>query len=348
MLRVIALFMLAAAFSWAARADETDQFLSWDVELSDSGPVIDYFLAEKMEAVLDDANVDPGGCECEDLVEAFFASVYLDRFRAALTDFTEYSTLIDVYPTRDVSVSDVKDVSIYRNAPLLKPIRVSRTLRIGDVYLGTDKLAHLFGFGRRYYVRYLDELEQGVEEAAAVDSVIEWGVFTENTFLGKGINGIFSHADLEANFQGLQMARDLCEGATPRLAYDGNAWRLVHPVRIADYIRPTFDESFNPPLYTDELRDFVLPVLTSDYAEKALLPRVQARFAKYQNVSSSRSTAIVQDFLLTERIPSQRNLILDALKITPNHPAAPLDPRRAAGTPAIGPAGGVTGGNAVE
>lgn len=60
--------------------------------------------------------------------------------------------------------------------------------------------------------------------------------------------GVSSYADLEANYQGYIMARDLCTQGKLK-THDGY-WELVQQVNIGNYVNPNWDEGYNTSGYT--------------------------------------------------------------------------------------------------
>jgi hypothetical protein len=326
------------ACAWCA-ADEADQYLSWGIELADSASTINAYTNGRIDAMLDVVNRENPDCECETLTNGIFADIYFNRLQANLTSFVETAPAIDIYPARDVTNGGFMAMSIYRDAPLALTIRMTRTVRIGDVYLGVDKLAHFFGIGRRYFAGYRSSVRAGQSEDEAIDTAIRWGIFTENTVLGTTTNGIFSFADLEANYQGFELARNLCAGASPHLGRDGGRWAVIRPLDLREYINPAFDESFNPPFYTGDLRRAVFGVLAKDYALRAELPAVAHRFSLYRTQlrPPSRSTHIIQQYLREQGITSQRAELLSTLGLSEHDPAAPLDPYDLGGSPSKPP-----------
>lgn len=324
--RIAIAFASASLSCLTASADESDQYMTWDRELADSSPAINAFINQKVREGIQAENDSPGPpCDCETLALRIIPEIYLDRLRANLIDFVENSHAIDAHPTQDVSNSDIFPLSIYRRAPVQFVIRVTRTIRIGDVYFSVDKLNHLVGIGRRYFVRYLADRRDGMTETEAELEVIRWGIFTENSILGKHINGIFSCADLEANYQGLRFARRFCEGDDRFLRYDGQKWMLAREVDLREFVTPAFDESFYPSLYSDEIRMPVLTILAEDYAARTQSPILAERFKRYRRVPPGTSMRFVERYLIDNGVTPQFNGLLDVLRIQPGHPATPLN-----------------------
>lgn len=310
----------------AVPADETDQFLAWGVELEDSTTIINAYLNRQIQKVIDERNaaIEPT-CECGSLVEGIYDEVFKGRLTANLTDFLAGAEDVDVYPPRTVSRAKYQRMSIYRGITFPYALPMSRTLRMGDIYFGEDKFGHFFAFGRRYYNRYQWYLKNGFSEDDAIEKVVRWGVMSENTLVGKGVDGIFSHADLEANYQGLMLAHDLCggEGAFIEQVSTGQ-WKQVKQVDLLDYINPYFDETYNPSHFWGRRRSLVLPLLREEYAQKAHDPSVLKRFRTYNQYKPSRSVEIVRNYFLERGQTPQRDQVFVALGLPPDYPITVL------------------------
>jgi hypothetical protein len=195
-----------------------------------------------------------------------------------------------------VSFFEYQRMSVFRamSFPYLLPM--ARTIRVGEVYLGIDKIGHFFGFGRRYFERYTRYRAHGMGEEEALGKTVRWGIAQESTMVGGLVDGIFSHGDLEANYQGFLMARDLCGGTEPRIERVDGKWRLVRPIDIAQYITPGFDESYNLSHYWGARKRHVIERLRAEYCDKRSLPQVQARFARYRQWTPSFSQQYIEAY----------------------------------------------------
>jgi hypothetical protein len=85
----------------------------------------------------------------------------------------------------------------------LKYSGLSPNLQINGYYLGADKLSHFASTGRRYLKRYLKKKKKGFSEEDSVQAAIRYGLLNEASVLGWWASGVFSYADMEANYQGL-------------------------------------------------------------------------------------------------------------------------------------------------
>jgi len=157
----------------------------------------------------------------------------------------------------------------------------SGTMNVGGTLFGTDKLLHFIHMGRIYHSRYLEARAEGLEDQAAVTRAVEVSlgahpILSENVMLGTVSTGIYSNADLAADYSGLKFYRNLTEPVRmgdvqlpPMLVRDGPYWRLEARVRpgsdfFAAFITPHFNEALNPNSYLARIRPRV---------RKMVLPR---------------------------------------------------------------------------
>lgn len=308
--RTISLFVIfitggmGSAFSL-----ETDQFMVWGVELEDSsGALNDHFNSE-LEAFLEERNSKSrGDCQCHELMPGFYKRIF--RGLLASRDIYQWilhSSDIDLYPPLDESTKQYRTKSIYRERTFPFILPLSRTIRVGDVYLGLDKLGHMFGFGRRYYKVFRHNVGSGVDEREATEKAIMYGVRMEWTLVGYGTDSVFSHGDLEANYQGFRLIYDSCSGDTPYFVKEKGKWRLDRPVDLRDYVTPDFDESYNVSHYRGLRKKLVLSILSDEYNERRSQPEVEARFARYREIDPSFSKLFL-DAYFEERKSDPRKL----------------------------------------
>jgi hypothetical protein len=186
---------------------------------------------------------------------------------------------------------------MYRYVPQLYFSSLADTVNIDGIYMSDDKLGHLFGFGRRYYRRYLKGRNKGLDADAAVLKAIRYGIRHEKGIVGKMIDGIYSYADLEANFQGMQMARSFCEGENPNLVGSPGNWQWHHDTDISDFVLPTFDEGYLP-------NNFI----------RIYRPMIRKRLKRYCHIRKLPFVAErLDDYKARDRITLSRSFITDNL-----------------------------------
>lgn len=293
-----ALFAIACAVLVSPGAAlETDQFLVWDLELADAAPAVNRYFNQQIREFLDRQNARQDPIDSpQELTNKLFFYLFNGLHSSRLRAWLHSSPEIDVYPPRDVKYAEHLRMSIYdmRSFPYILPL--SRTMRVGDVYLGTDKFGHMFGFGRRSFKRYLRDREEGIPEEEAVRRTIMHGYFMERYLVGNVMDGIFSYADLEANYQGMMMARAFCEGDDAYFKRVDGKWVMTRPFDIRPFITPDFDESYNRSRYMGLRKFNVLRVLRAEICPKLSSPTVRARFARYRQWPPSRCRQVIDAY----------------------------------------------------
>ena len=118
----------------------------------------------------------------------------------------------------------------------------SPTLQVNDIRFGSDKLAHFFSEGWWYYKHW----KKNRNKLTAEDlqrSMFEYGAKLERSIQGVAITGVFSPADLEANYQGFLFFQQLCHGDERLLCRQEDRWHFSDSFDFRDYIYPKWDES---------------------------------------------------------------------------------------------------------
>jgi hypothetical protein len=290
--------LLATAFALLAAAPlgalETDQYLAWDVELEDSATTVNAYINREIEATL--AQLGPKrsrAIPCEELPVRLYRHLFRHLLFSRLRRFIATDPRIDRFPEHDVGYWKYLQMSVFRKPAFPFFLPMARTVRIGDVRFGTDKFGHLLGFGRRYYVRFRRASASGLSEDEAMRKVIRWGVRLEHVTVGGVVDGVVSYADLEANFQGLMLARNLCEADPPHLVLTEAGWELERPVDLREYVTPRFDESYNENRYTGWRWKKVRPILRQEYCDRYLSAPVQERLRRYQEVDRPNLVSLI-------------------------------------------------------
>ena len=144
---------------------------------------------------------------------------------------------------------------------LIKPsnyLTLSPTIRMYGFEFGIDKLEHLFQQGHQYYDRVKRELSHGKTNTEAVSKAIEWGKRTERTYYGLLTSGVYSNADLFANYVGLKfyegLTRSIEINGTARpamLKLAGGFWIAADDMTLRNHLLKPFiddhmNEAFNP------------------------------------------------------------------------------------------------------
>ncbi|HOK10607.1 MAG TPA: hypothetical protein PLJ10_13225 [Candidatus Hydrogenedens sp.] len=294
---ILLILMVMMLFPMFAFSAETDQYLTWGIELKDSADKLNKYFNDTLSDYLEKVNKRAKPIEDpEELTVAiyyhFFQFLGWSRFRT----FIRHDPEIEKYPNMSIGARKYQRMSIHRGFAFPYILPMARTIRVGDIYFGIDKMCHFLGFGRRYYQKYCEYIKEGLSEEEAMRKVVLWGVVHEDNLVGKLVDGIFSHGDLEANFQGFCLARDLCGGNPPYIERVDGKWKLVRPIDLRNYITPGFDESYNNSHFWAMRKRIVLRILTNEYCDKLQLPEVQKRFEQYKKYELSFSQKVIQEY----------------------------------------------------
>ncbi|MDO8806755.1 MAG: hypothetical protein Q7R35_20275 [Elusimicrobiota bacterium] len=253
---VTALLLFSAG---AARAAEADHFSLRDGEIADITAEVNKLANEGLGRAIEDLNV-AGGCDDSRKSE--------EQLYDRLTDiFSNHKKgqLVQTILSGDIprTVIPLKE-SIYsewsiwngfllgRKGAAKSPLALFPLIKIGDTVVGVDKLEHMFGMGLRYFKKHY------LEERPLV-SVLKGGIFSEKTFLGGNMlaTGVFSYADLSANFNGMRFWNHMLQkrddvlgaqhNAGPYLACRDGKWakNAERPIDFRIYVDATMQESMN-------------------------------------------------------------------------------------------------------
>lgn len=288
----------------------------WGRELEDSAPELNEWMNAQLDEFIELANSEDKwrNATTEELTVGYYRHMFRHLLYAKIRAYFRHSETIDAYPPRDqVSTWQYQRTSIYRGRSFPYILPMARTIRVGEVYLGTDKISHMLGYGRRYFVRYLQLREKGFSEAAARDKVIRWGLRRELSIVGRLVDGITSYSDLEANYQGMEMAIAMCQGDDPLFVRDGDAWKIVRRVEILDYITPDLDETYNNNHYWLLRKRFVIPRLEEYYVDRYDDEDVQARLAIYRAWEPSLNMLVIDQYWEKKGRDPRNNQSIQAL-----------------------------------
>lgn len=270
-----------------AFALETDNYLSWRRELQDSGEEINRYFNREVREVL--AGQSKSQQDCEETVDQIG-----EHFRSRLVHDNPVENYLletlsdaEVYPTSLFHVPE----SIYRN-----PFRVyipffglAPNIQVRGFYFGTDKLSHFASTGKTYYDIH--------RKSGSLEKAIAWGIRDEKSVHGYWASGVFSYADLEANYQGYRFYRSFCHGPRPLLGRANGAWGLRRSIRIEDYVSGLWDETYLENHRLQGNWEKIRVVLKEEYCELAQSPRVKNRFRHYEmHPSHSNTLKILKRF----------------------------------------------------
>lgn len=283
-MRFIALILILIPA--VAQALETDNYLSWGIELRDSSGEINRFFREGIRNSLRkiDRHDEKSCAQMTELIGKDFASFLVHDNPVENWLFSVLSS-DEMYP---MGINYVEE-SIYRipfrfYIPLFG---LAPNIQVKDFYFGTDKLSHFASTGMIYYKIFRKELAAGSSGADAERKAIDWGIRDEKSVHGYWASGVFSYADLECNYQGLRFYRKFCESDSPYLQKKNHEWVLAVSPDIRDFVSAFWDETFEPSYLLPENWAKVAPILREYYCPRRTEPSVEGRFSYYQKSAGS-------------------------------------------------------------
>lgn len=235
--RAVALAALLLGVGGRALGYESDQFTRRPDELADSTDVLNARVNETIEDI---ARGWRGPRDDMAFVNAIYHRIgglhWVDR----LERWAMKSAEVDRSDT-------TRHESIYAGHPVWATrvvffFGVAQTIRLNGQLVGTDKIGHFLSQGRKFYRRYL---RYGSEARAARQSA-----FTERAIFGQLTTGIYSNADLVANYEGHRFFRSLFEddvvpGKPAILRWENDGWVVQRPFDWADHVNAYWDEALN-------------------------------------------------------------------------------------------------------
>jgi hypothetical protein len=249
LIRLTCLIASVLATAPAASAMETDQFTTPRAPLYDIGPRLSRKIADIIES-------DRTGRDPERVLSEWVGS---NIFVSRLVSWVKQIRVED----RTVGFLPSVFRSIYGRT--LSPVPFSfqfdsPTVNVHGFYLGTDKIDHFFQQGHEYFDEVKHAQANGTDEAAAIAEAVARGVKQEHTYYGTLVSGIYSNADLAANYAGMKFYTNLRQPVRigdrvgpPLLEPSPGGWRFRAGVDRDRLLQAFFsdhlDESLNPSRY---------------------------------------------------------------------------------------------------
>lgn len=291
MMRLLAAFsltvlLLTQPVRWMAF--ETDQFNLPPTPLADIGPEVYEYTLENIGKAVAKVNsqiAEKQKCiekpKCEDLPnarkkleylrsEAAVARAVYDRLGFGIIAFAKAGDWINSHKFR---AQPARYKTSYRDSIFVTIptdyFTISPTVNVYGTHFGTDKIAHFFQQGYQYYRLAGRQIAKGLSPEEAEAKAVAWGRWTENTYYGTLVGGVFSNADLFANLIGMRFYEgltrpvkigDMVRPAT--LILDNGLWKLnpagsSEEVLLRPFISDHLNEALNPSLYIPGLRSSI-------------------------------------------------------------------------------------------
>ncbi len=148
-------------------------------------------------------------------------------------------------------------------------LTISSTVKLYGSQFGTDKIAHIFQQGFSYYRIYNRAISRGAAPEQAAEKAVRFGRRTEKTIYGTLISGVFSNADLCANFVGMKfyqnLTREIKIGNITKpaiLLLKNGVWTFNEKTNWREHLLKPFltdhlNEALNPSKFVIGLRCYV-------------------------------------------------------------------------------------------
>jgi hypothetical protein len=221
--------------------------------------------------------------------KAFARAIYREIGGLSWADkierWADRSPRVEKYP-------QTRHESVYRSMPIWATrvnfvFGVGRSFRVNGVMVGSDKFGHFISQGFKYFKREL--------RGDSTESLLSQGVFAERWLFGQLTTGVYSNADLVANFEGWRFYQslfrdDVIPGKPSILEKTDAGYVQQRSFTWADHINDYWDEALNPSFNVDSLdwrlRD-VIRSMCDDYNARPELytPRDDAMlWQRYQPI----------------------------------------------------------------
>jgi hypothetical protein len=294
--KLVVLFIFWLLPFRAANAFETDQYNLPPAPLADIGSEVTEYTRANLQKAIDKINaeilrrqnclennrakIECGSPEKErarlDFLrseDAVIKAVY-NRLGAGFIPFTKAGTWINSHRFSNLPARYTTDYqkSIYAIIPT-NYLTISPTVNLYGAQFGTDKIAHFFQQGFDYYKIYKRALAQGLTADAATKKAIRWGKMTERTYFGTLVSGVYSNADMSANFVGMKFYQGLTneikvgnKTRPPIFVLRDGVWKFnekadLPEILIKPFMTDHHNEALNPSKFVPVLRSFVRRVV---------------------------------------------------------------------------------------
>ena len=252
------------------KAEETDQFTLPPNELVDIGPMASHKLFAVLEYVIARTN-----SEIEMLVprsqhsrhaasqlllrrnDSYIADLFYEQGGPGFPRWLRWSPQSINYKSMQYKqIWPWKTVYwlAFSQSPL-SLVGLAPTINMYHNYFGTDKLGHFFMQGHTYYKIYMYYRNHGKSIEQAHAAIVTYGRILEYTYLGTLVNGIYSNADLSANYAGWKFYMNLVHSVRigdrtypPILILNEGKWEFSKHVNKDNLLKPYLSDNLNEAL----------------------------------------------------------------------------------------------------
>lgn len=309
-----------------AYALETDQYMAWNKPLNDVSAYLNSFINQRTWQTLAAINQDVLQHKKYLSCEAVHKRIVSDYNKNKGLDFISEierkiydDPTLSRYPPINASKLEVIERSIYKKSQLFKLKIFGININVNGIHLGLDKLDHILRTGYFYFKNYQKTRQDGLSEQQADVVAIQKGITQEKTYFGYWVSGVFSYADLEANYQGLRLHKQFCATHQPYLQQRTNkTWAFSRPIDLKMYVNPWFDESYYNNAYLQLRFKSIYPELKK-YCDARNSAWLQQRNRYYQRWKDQASFSVhyLQQQVALGKLDNPKRYSLDTICAKP-------------------------------
>lgn len=244
---------------------ESDQFTLPKQPLVDSGPLLSRRVFYLLQYIVRQGNNEFRKIsDSERLDERFPAKrVFQVLGRGIPETSVERWLRTETFPQRPMRYNipfwDSIFMGVFSPLPLAF-VQLAPTINQFGILMGTDKAGHFFQQGHSYYIIQMNGEQAGQFRDQTRAEAVAIGVKQERGRFGTALDGVFSNADLAANYAGMKFYESLTRAVGvgtrtvgPMLIQRDGHWQLsaaLDPDRLLDpFISEHLNEALNPSHY---------------------------------------------------------------------------------------------------
>lgn len=244
-------FIVFAFYPFISFSLETDNFTRRFERIQDSTEVLNREMNRKLILALEDANKKEIPCTDHTQLRLTVKKYIYEEdyfYRGALENFALKSKDIQKHQVL-VSQSVYKDVFQYNFG--VQMFGLAPSIKLNDVYIGTDKLGHFINEGFSIFKRYIDSKDRN----NMMDSVHH----EEKLTFGDAVTGIYSYADMAANYKGFLFWEKLTRTEQPyftcQVTNGKSKWSYNQAFKFQDFVDEAWDEGINCSIFSDHNKE---------------------------------------------------------------------------------------------
>ena len=246
---------LVGALTLNLKAAEVDNYSMQDYVKQDVTTQMNAYINRAILEAIGKYNSNIlGGKEYKEPEKSFVKLFYRNFEKTPLISFSRpwVERNLPYFPAQKEHL--YKGMSLF-GGPVLKVYGIVGNLTLNDLPVGLDKLGHFLDGGYALYKRV-------VFRKKTLEKALRWSVKTENSILGKTSTGVFSNADLVANFEGYMfyesMVRDdVVNNKQALVKFENGFAILTRSFDWRDHVNEYWNEAMAPSEFTNLLKRHV-------------------------------------------------------------------------------------------